>query len=281
MGRSPYWAAINSGLWFQRSAPLGSTFAASAASSRGRPARARGRTARPGRPPGSAFRVAHRTAEPVSIIPDALPRARPDRASRFRACHSGRCPSAATPTRRPRAGSSAARARRGSTSSTPPTSTTRAARRRSSGRLLRGCRDEVVLASKAHFPTGKGPNDRGSSRYHLVRAVEASLRRLATDRIDVYYLHRFDDQTDGRREPARAGRSGPPGQDPLPGLLELRRLAGGPRPGAGGAAAARAAGGAAADVQPAQAPGRGGDPARWPEPSAWPSCRTARPRAAS
>jgi aryl-alcohol dehydrogenase-like predicted oxidoreductase len=63
------------------------------------------------------------------------------------------------------------------------------------GRLLRGCRDEVVLASKAHFPTGKGPNDRGSSRYHLVRAVEASLRRLGTDRIDVYYLHHFDDQT--------------------------------------------------------------------------------------
>ena len=63
------------------------------------------------------------------------------------------------------------------------------------GRLLRGCRDELVLASKAHFPTGKGPNDRGNSRYHLVRAVEASLRRLATDRIDLYYLHRFDDQT--------------------------------------------------------------------------------------
>jgi aryl-alcohol dehydrogenase-like predicted oxidoreductase len=64
------------------------------------------------------------------------------------------------------------------------------------GRLLRGCRDEVVLASKAYFPTGEGPNDRGSSRYHLVRAVEASLRRLATDRIDLFYLHRFDDQTD-------------------------------------------------------------------------------------
>jgi aryl-alcohol dehydrogenase-like predicted oxidoreductase len=64
------------------------------------------------------------------------------------------------------------------------------------GRLLRGCRDQVVLASKAYFPTGRGPNDRGSSRYHLVRAVEASLRRLGTDRIDVYYLHRFDDLTD-------------------------------------------------------------------------------------
>ncbi len=64
------------------------------------------------------------------------------------------------------------------------------------GRLLRGCRDEVVLASKAHFPSGQGPNDRGSSRYHLVRAAEASLSRLGTDRIDVYYLHRFDPDTD-------------------------------------------------------------------------------------
>jgi aryl-alcohol dehydrogenase-like predicted oxidoreductase len=63
------------------------------------------------------------------------------------------------------------------------------------GRLLRGCRDDIVLASKAYFPTGQGPNDRGNSRFHLVRAVEASLRRLATDRIDVYYLHRFDGET--------------------------------------------------------------------------------------
>ncbi|HKE16094.1 MAG TPA: aldo/keto reductase [Kofleriaceae bacterium] len=58
-----------------------------------------------------------------------------------------------------------------------------------------GCRDRVVLASKAYFPTGKDVNARGSSRYHLVRAVEASLRRLATDRIDLYYMHRFDDVT--------------------------------------------------------------------------------------
>ena len=61
------------------------------------------------------------------------------------------------------------------------------------GRLMRGERDDLVLATKAYFPTGKGPNARGTSRYHLVRAVEASLRRLATDRIDLFYLHRFDD----------------------------------------------------------------------------------------
>jgi aryl-alcohol dehydrogenase-like predicted oxidoreductase len=65
------------------------------------------------------------------------------------------------------------------------------------GRLIAaaGCRDRVVLASKAYFPTGKDVNARGSSRYHLVRAVEASLRRLGTDRLDLYYLHRFDDVT--------------------------------------------------------------------------------------
>ncbi len=64
------------------------------------------------------------------------------------------------------------------------------------GRLARGERDELVIASKAYFPTGPGANARGASRFHLVRAVEASLRRLATDRIDLYYLHRFDDATD-------------------------------------------------------------------------------------
>ncbi|HEY5923216.1 MAG TPA: aldo/keto reductase, partial [Kofleriaceae bacterium] len=63
-------------------------------------------------------------------------------------------------------------------------------------RLMQGERDDLVLATKAYFPTGPGPNARGTSRYHLVRAVEASLRRLATDRIDLFYLHRFDDVTD-------------------------------------------------------------------------------------
>ena len=62
------------------------------------------------------------------------------------------------------------------------------------GRLMRGERDDIVLATKAYFPTSKTPNGRGTSRFHLVRAVEASLRRLATDRIDVFYLHRFDDR---------------------------------------------------------------------------------------
>jgi len=60
------------------------------------------------------------------------------------------------------------------------------------GRALarNGRRDDIVLATKAHYPTGPGPNDFGNSRLHLIRACEASLRRLRTDRIDLYQLHR-------------------------------------------------------------------------------------------
>ena len=60
------------------------------------------------------------------------------------------------------------------------------------GQALRGRRDRVVLATKAFGRTGKGANDCGLSRYHLVRACEASLRRLETDRIDLYQIHGFD-----------------------------------------------------------------------------------------
>ncbi len=55
-----------------------------------------------------------------------------------------------------------------------------------------GRRDEIVLATKGVATMGDGPNDHGASRYHLTRAVEASLRRLQTDRIDLYYLHITD-----------------------------------------------------------------------------------------
>jgi aryl-alcohol dehydrogenase (NADP+) len=63
------------------------------------------------------------------------------------------------------------------------------------GRALRGRRDDVVLATKFHHPMGAGPNDRGSSRRWIVRAVEASLRRLGTDWIDLYQAHRPDPDT--------------------------------------------------------------------------------------
>ena len=58
-----------------------------------------------------------------------------------------------------------------------------------------GRRDKVVLATKAVWKMGDGPNDWGASRYHLTRAVESSLRRLQTDRIDLYYLHVIDPTT--------------------------------------------------------------------------------------
>lgn len=63
------------------------------------------------------------------------------------------------------------------------------------GRLSAGERDRIVVATKAYFPTGDDVNARGTSRYHLVRACEASLRRLGRDAVDVFYLHRFDDLT--------------------------------------------------------------------------------------
>ncbi len=63
------------------------------------------------------------------------------------------------------------------------------------GQLIADCRDEIVLSSKAHMPVGSDVNARGSSRRHLIMAVEASLRRLKTDWIDVYFLHSFDPHT--------------------------------------------------------------------------------------
>jgi len=60
------------------------------------------------------------------------------------------------------------------------------------GNALKGRWDKFVLATKFFWPTGEGPNDGGGSRYHLMNAVEASLRRLQSDHIDLYYLHRWD-----------------------------------------------------------------------------------------
>jgi aryl-alcohol dehydrogenase-like predicted oxidoreductase len=61
------------------------------------------------------------------------------------------------------------------------------------GRVMAGERDDLVITSKCHGPTGnKDINARGANRRHIVRAVEASLRRLGTDRIDVLFMHRFD-----------------------------------------------------------------------------------------
>jgi len=65
------------------------------------------------------------------------------------------------------------------------------------GRALRDFarREEVVLATKVFFPTGEGPNQRGLSRKHIMEAIDASLRRLGTDYVDLYQIHRWDDET--------------------------------------------------------------------------------------
>jgi len=60
------------------------------------------------------------------------------------------------------------------------------------GQALKGRRDQAIISTKATFPMGAGPNDMGSSRYHIMRAAEASLKRLGTDHIDLYFMHGFD-----------------------------------------------------------------------------------------
>lgn len=63
------------------------------------------------------------------------------------------------------------------------------------GAALEGRRDDVLISTKASLPTGDGPFDAGSSRSRLIRAVELALRRLRTDRIDLFQLHAFDART--------------------------------------------------------------------------------------
>ncbi len=63
------------------------------------------------------------------------------------------------------------------------------------GEALAGRWERVVVATKARFPMGAGPNDQGASRYHLQNAVEASLRRLKTDHIDLFQIHEWDPAT--------------------------------------------------------------------------------------
>ncbi len=63
------------------------------------------------------------------------------------------------------------------------------------GRLIADCRDDLVITSKVGFPQDDGVNNQGASRRHIQMQMEVSLKRLNTDRIDVYFLHRFDEDT--------------------------------------------------------------------------------------
>jgi aryl-alcohol dehydrogenase-like predicted oxidoreductase len=63
------------------------------------------------------------------------------------------------------------------------------------GQTIAGRRDKVLISTKSFYPMGEGANDAGSSRHYLIRAAEASLRRLNTDYIDIYTMHGFDAQT--------------------------------------------------------------------------------------
>ena len=63
------------------------------------------------------------------------------------------------------------------------------------GALMQGHRDDLVITTKCYNPSGDDINARGTSRRHVVRAIEASLKRLKTDRVDVLFLHQFDKRT--------------------------------------------------------------------------------------
>jgi aryl-alcohol dehydrogenase-like predicted oxidoreductase len=60
------------------------------------------------------------------------------------------------------------------------------------GKALEGKRDQALISTKATFGRGEGPNEKGSSRYHLRRELEGSLKRLNTDYVDIYHMHGFD-----------------------------------------------------------------------------------------
>ena len=83
------------------------------------------------------------------------------------------------------------------------------------GRALRdfATRDAVVIATKVYSPMGGGPNERGLSRKHIMESIEGSLRRLGTDYVDLYQIHRWDDETpieetlDALNDVVRAGKA--------------------------------------------------------------------------
>ena len=63
------------------------------------------------------------------------------------------------------------------------------------GKAISGKRNRLLISTKATFPMGEDRNEMGASRFHIINACEASLRRLGTDYIDIYYMHGFDGAT--------------------------------------------------------------------------------------
>jgi len=63
------------------------------------------------------------------------------------------------------------------------------------GQALKGKSNQVLVGTKVRFPMGKGPNEQGNSRFHIIEQCEASLKRLGRDHIDIYYLHEWDGMT--------------------------------------------------------------------------------------
>ena len=63
------------------------------------------------------------------------------------------------------------------------------------GEILKGRSSQLLVGSKVRFPMGKGPNEQGLSRFHIIEQCEASLKRLQRDHIDIYYLHQWDGMT--------------------------------------------------------------------------------------
>ena len=63
------------------------------------------------------------------------------------------------------------------------------------GKAISGKRNRLLISTKATFPMGEDRNEMGASRFHIINACEASLRRLGTDHIDIYYMHGFDGAT--------------------------------------------------------------------------------------
>ena len=67
------------------------------------------------------------------------------------------------------------------------------------GEVLKGRSSQILVGTKVRFSMGKGPNEQGLSRFHIIEQCEASLKRLKRDRIDIYYLHQWDGRRPSRR----------------------------------------------------------------------------------